>query len=355
MLLRKKKHAMDDSLRQWIASNLRDGRTVDQLRSALVESGVSAKVVEQELSYAAPYVAAIAQQTSALTRLNKKLSHSNGLFKLFDQQLRHTPRYLDVEKVKLPPFRQFMDEYYYPHRIGHFTDALEHCAAKHWTLQSIVEKVGADAMVEVRSETLYNGDSFATYYTDADAREKRVRFGDYMDTLEHPESGNKFYIPESDYNNTVFSALKEDIWNFSDGYLADKNEGMANGYSMGFFIGHQGAVTALHYDLFNNLFIQTYGKKLIRLIPSLQTPYVRNDGHHRFSDIDLLKPDLELYPEFANTTVIEIEVVPGDAIFIPVGWWHHVTYLTASISVTFSNLNVDSHFKDYRNFFGKDF
>jgi len=341
---------MDDDLRQWIASKLHGGHTVDELRLALVEAGFSTKEVERELSFAAPYVSAISQQASTITRLNKKLSFSHGLFKVLDRQLRHTQHYLGVQKIKLPPFGQFMDEYYYRNRIGHFTGVLDNCAAKHWTLQNMVEKVGADTMVEVRPEKLYDGPSFAAY--DTGEPEKWVRFGDYMGTLDNPESGNEFYIAASPYNSTIFSALKKDIWNFSDGYLVGEDTDLD--YQMVFFIGHQGAVTPLHYDLVNVFFIQVYGRKLVHLIPSLQTPYVSNDSRDRFSDIDLLNPNLELYPEFAKTTAIEIEVGPGDALFIPVGWWHHVTYLTASISASCGNINADPHFRDYRNFFGRD-
>lgn len=35
--------------------------------------------------------------------------------------------------------------------------------------------------------------------------------------------------------------------------------------------------------------------------------------------------------------LLEAEIGPGDALFIPVGWWHHVVSLDASCSVLFTN------------------
>jgi ribosomal protein L16 Arg81 hydroxylase len=36
---------------------------------------------------------------------------------------------------------------------------------------------------------------------------------------------------------------------------------------------------------------------------------------------------------------------PGEAIFIPVGWWHHVKSLEVSISVSFTNFVFPNYYE----------
>lgn len=53
------------------------------------------------------------------------------------------------------------------------------------------------------------------------------------------------------------------------------------------------------------------------------------------SKVDPLKPDLEKYPNFTKATMYECYLEPGEMLFIPSKWWHHVTSLEKSFSVNF--------------------
>jgi hypothetical protein len=56
-----------------------------------------------------------------------------------------------------------------------------------------------------------------------------------------------------------------------------------------------------------------------------------------FASVDPAAPDLEQFPRFSGVTPIEVVVGPGQALFIPVGWWHRVEALDTSISLSFTN------------------
>jgi ribosomal protein L16 Arg81 hydroxylase len=44
-------------------------------------------------------------------------------------------------------------------------------------------------------------------------------------------------------------------------------------------------------------------------------------------------PDLERYPWWPHVLVKDEVIAAGDALFVPVGWWHHVRALDPSISL----------------------
>jgi hypothetical protein len=334
-------------IRRWTAASLAKGFTLEDLRAFLSKSGFSAEEIEKELALAAPFVSVAHTLKKEADLLGRNLKKREALMKTLDHQMRALPHYLKPEKVPLPPFKQFLETYYYPNRLGLFSNVLNNCEAQHWTPHSLIEKVGADTLVEMQSD--YGTD--IRHANDAKYR-KKLKFAEFISLLENPRAGNNYYMTINNYlaNDKVLKVLREDVHPLGNGYLKQNS-----GY-MHFFIGPEGTVTWVHHDLSNNLFVQVYGKKLVRLVPALQASYMHNDVSSG-SDIDMLHPDLARYPEFSRATVLEIEVGPGDGLFIPIGWWHHMTSLSISISVACININTPKNqeniFEDCTEAFGK--
>ena len=90
-----------------------------------------------------------------------------------------------------------------------------------------------------------------------------------------------------------------------------------------------------HFDLSNNLACVAAGRRRFTLFPPEQTPNLY-PGPFEFtlagppvSMVQLDDPDFARYPNFraalAQALVAELE--PGDALFVPYFWWHHVQAL----------------------------
>ena len=79
-----------------------------------------------------------------------------------------------------------------------------------------------------------------------------------------------------------------------------------------------------------------YGRKRWLLVPPEDHPYVYN---HRdvFCAVNASHPDPLRHPLFAKARVLEVECGPGEILFVPYGWWHHVVSLEPAISVCMTN------------------
>ena len=92
--------------------------------------------------------------------------------------------------------------------------------------------------------------------------------------------------------------------------------------------GAAGTISLPHTDDRDNFLCQIIGKKDIVLIPPSQRYrlYVGFDENpDNYSPVDFFFPDLEKYPEFEEVVgKMRVTLEPGDILFIPVYWWHHV-------------------------------
>ncbi|WP_416308250.1 cupin-like domain-containing protein [Neptunicella sp. SCSIO 80796] len=100
------------------------------------------------------------------------------------------------------------------------------------------------------------------------------------------------------------------------------------------WVGNEGIVSA-HYDGSDNLACVVAGRRRFVLFPPQQTCNLY-PGSLNFTPagaptslVDLNNPDFERYPLFkqALAEAYSAELNPGDAIFIPMLWWHHVESL----------------------------
>ena len=97
------------------------------------------------------------------------------------------------------------------------------------------------------------------------------------------------------------------------------------------WIGNRTRIPA-HYDVPDNLACVAAGRRRFTLFPPEQLknlyvgPLDLTPAGQSVSLVDLRQPDLERYPLFAEALqhAQSAELGPGDALFIPSMWWHHV-------------------------------
>jgi hypothetical protein len=91
-----------------------------------------------------------------------------------------------------------------------------------------------------------------------------------------------------------------------------------------------------HFDLSYNIACVAGGRRRFTLFPPDQignlyvAPLDFTPSGAPVSLVQLTNPDLERFPRFAEALrhAWQAELEPGDALYIPFGWWHHVESLT---------------------------
>jgi len=107
------------------------------------------------------------------------------------------------------------------------------------------------------------------------------------------------------------------------------------------FWASQGPTTSsLHYDPHSNLLCVVRGHKTLRLLPPTgavmhalraRPPYHESANH---AADDLWDDDNDL-SQWYQLGMLEICLLPGDALYIPQGWWHQVLSVKGTLAVNF--------------------
>ncbi|HTU65935.1 MAG TPA: cupin-like domain-containing protein [Steroidobacteraceae bacterium] len=101
------------------------------------------------------------------------------------------------------------------------------------------------------------------------------------------------------------------------------------------WIGNR-TIASCHYDAPNNIACVAVGRRRFTVFPPEQTfnlypgPLDPTPGGQAVSAVDFANPDFDRFPNFrlALAAGMSAELEPGDAIFVPSMWWHHVEGLS---------------------------
>ena len=148
-----------------------------------------------------------------------------------------------------------------------------------------------------------------------------------------PEQGWRYYL-QTVLVDGVSSAMTDDFRGFDWGSLLAIQQRLGWGElsSNLLLIGQKSNVTPTHYDEQQNLFAQLHGTKRVIMFPPQDVaclyPLPVHNPCDRQSQVDLYNPDLDRFPKFAQAQPLEARLNPGDVLYIPQYWWHHIENLS---------------------------
>ncbi len=225
-----------------------------------------------------------------------------------------------VEKIEGLTSSEFFNQFAKTGKPVVLKDFSKNWAAKEkWTPEYFIEKYG-DNEVQV-----YNGNFSkpgATYMSKA----KTMRFDDYLNSILYTGQDLRMFL-----YNIISKApeLKEDI------ELPKLMKGFSKRFLFMFF-GPKGAITQIHYDIDMSHVFHTaiVGRKRFILFAQSESKKLYRHPFTIRSYVDVDSPDYERYPLLKEAEGHEVILEPGETLFIPSGFWHHVVYEEAGYAIS---------------------
>ncbi len=199
-------------------------------------------------------------------------------------------------------------------------------AAKRWSIDYFKKTMG-NVLLDVYDNG--NSNAASSAYTTADLK---MKFKDYLDIIEknehtdlriflcdlfklNPELRKEYPCP------AIFKGLLD-----HKGFM---------------FFGGKDTTVRIHYDIDMSNVLHTHfgGRKRVLLFAPEYSKLLYRLPFNTYSLANFDNPDYEKYPALKYVKGYKFILEPGDTLFMPSGYWHYMTYLEGSFSVSYRKLS----------------
>jgi hypothetical protein len=172
-------------------------------------------------------------------------------------------------------------------------------------------------------------------YTPINTADDYTTFGEYIDMIRSGPAAWRIFL----FN--IFDHAPQLIHDFS--WPEDYMKGFVKKYPM-LFVGGEGSITHMHFDIDMSHILHTQfgGRKRVLLFPfSEQDKLYRKPWEvlsmvdfSFYADKEKSKVDYDAYPALKHAKGYEIVLEPGDTLFMPAGYWHHMEYIESGFAMS---------------------
>jgi hypothetical protein len=316
----------------WAAENLARGAALDDVTAALVEDGAPpdrarALVAELDRSPAMHEARKLHRRAAALEQLVRLRRDHRAL---------RPEGYTEIARRPLPAADEFLARHLVPGVPVVLTDLVTRWPAlARWTPSALAERLG-----DVQVEACVGRESATDPDPEWEPLRQELTLRELMARIT-ATTGNDTYViaKNAALRRPGLRPLLDDLVLPPELFGASPSP-----TRMGLWIGPAGTHTPLHHDGDDSLFCQVLGRKRLRLAPpeSLALLDCSRGVYSRWDPRS--QAELDAGPE----RLVEVVLAPGEALFIPAGWWHQVDALDPSISVSILELAWHNDFAWYR-------
>ncbi|KAJ9601152.1 hypothetical protein L9F63_000672, partial [Diploptera punctata] len=242
-----------------------------------------------------------------------------------------------------PSLEKFRTEHFVPQVPAKLTSCMMHWpAVDKWKDINYIRRVAGARTVPVE---------LGSHYVDPEWSMKMMTIADFIEThimqqrddsttvgylAQHPLFDLICFfffflqVPEliGDIFEPEYCCLSEDLDDSKEAEPTDINA----------WFGPKGTLSPLHHDPKHNLLAQVVGEKRILLYSPGETEKLYpHEGSmlNNTAQVNPEKPDYSTFPKYKTAQTWECHLQPGEMLYIPPKWWHHVRSLCTSFSVSF--------------------
>jgi hypothetical protein len=191
-------------------------------------------------------------------------------------------------------------------------------------------------------------------YTPINTADDYKTFGEYIDMISAGPAGWRIFL----FN--IFDHAPQLIQDFS--WPDHLMKGFVKKYPM-LFVGGEGSITHMHFDIDMSHILHTQfaGKKRVLLFPYEEKDRLYRKPFEVLSLADFSNysegngtPDYEAFPALKKAQGYEVILEPGDTLFMPAGYWHHMEYIDSGFAMSLRALqsSVSGKLHGIWNLFG---
>jgi len=319
---------------EWLSRNLANGVSPRELTTTMCQKGFAEDQAQRWIDEVlnSPIF-------SAAKAFAWRVNNLEGLMNIRNALSRQVPANSCIERREKLSKDEFYEKYYSQNRPVVITDVVKQWPAfKLWTPNYFKEKFG-DVVVDVQA----NRRTEPVYEVFLKGHTTKMPMGVFVDMVVRGGETNSFYLTANDrlLDHPSMRPLLSDFWPFEEYFRSDDRTG-----KQFLWFGPEGSVSPLHRDRLNVFMTQVFGRKRVKMISSNSLHNLYNFESF-FSHVDAEEPDLARFPRFAEVEIIDVVLEPGEALLIPVGWWHHVRSLEISINISLTNFQNSNDFEQF--------
>ena len=176
-------------------------------------------------------------------------------------------------------------------------------------------------------------------YTPINKADDYKTFGEYIDMISNGPAGWRIFL----FN--IFDHAPQLINDFT--WPEHLMKGFVKNYPM-LFTGGAGSITHMHFDIDMSHILHTQfgGRKRVLMFPfKEQRKLYRKpfevlslaDFSHYYAGNDF--PDYKQFPALKLAEGFDFTLEPGDTLFMPAGYWHHMEYLDSGFAMSLRALH----------------
>jgi [protein]-arginine 3-hydroxylase / protease len=231
-----------------------------------------------------------------------------------------------LERVHRPAPEEFYDRFVATRRPVVVTGAMDGWAALHrWTADYLGATLG-DRRIKVQRLDHDNVTRYELHTLE------EVRFADFISAVSQEPPAKRYYLVIGNihvvdnwprrFAKPVFPELFSDIEILP---LVDAERLL----EVNLWVGYSGVVSNLHFDPIDNCLCMIRGRKHLRLYAPeewshMHLPSTFGLENPLHSPVNAMRPDLGRFPKFQQARYRTCTLEPGDVLYMPAGYWHHV-------------------------------